>query len=237
MTLTLPYPSFSQEYHSNSMTKLGTQVPTSNEKGLEVYALVDCSRKMQRKLVYVVGCLKSCHNTHGTLLSKALEYQLTLEHQRSRTNRYSTLSTRALSSFPASSKEMKDLPPPHLRDAGGNIFGGHIDEDGKMIPRPGAGALSKMKIGSLMICRTRGSIRVPVVPKRFCLEEMETEEYITKDCLTGLLPQILLQTYRFWRTCCSSVRYSLTLHGIARKSRLESALKYYENTDTNARTH
>ena len=40
---------------------------------------------------------------------------------------------------------MKDLPPPHLRDAGGNIFGGHIDEDGKMIPRPGAGALSKME--------------------------------------------------------------------------------------------
>ena len=185
------------------MTKLGPQVPTSNEKGLEVYALVDCSRKMQRKLVYVVGCLKSCHNTS---VSKALEYQLTLEHQRSRTNRYSTLSTRALSSFPASSKEMKDLPPPHLRDAGGNIFGGHIDEDGKMIPRPGAGALSKMKIGSLMICRTRGSIRVPVVPKRFGLEEMETEEYITKDCLTGLLPQILLQTYRFWRTCCSVVR-------------------------------
>lgn len=145
------------------------------DNGLEVFALVDSGRKMQRCLVA------------------------------------STHSARALSTFASSNREMKDLPPPHLRNFGGNIFGGHIDEDGKMIPRPGAGALIKMKIGSITVCRTRGSIRFPVVPKRFGLEEAETEEYISKECLTGLLPDILLESYQFWRTGPRTIRgYSRT---------------------------
>ena len=43
-------------------------VPTSNKHGLEIYALVDCGRKMQRKLVYVLFRARSARISIISLL-------------------------------------------------------------------------------------------------------------------------------------------------------------------------
>lgn len=137
---------------------------------LDCFALVDCGRRMQRKLVY------------------------------------STRSSRALRTFPPMVNEITDLPPVWLRDAGGNLFGGHVDTNGKMVPKAGSGSLSKMKIGSLTICRTRGTARKPLIPIMYSLTENETEELVPRDALTGLIPDVLLDTYRFWRTGTSTIR-------------------------------
>ena len=95
-------------------------------------------------------------------------------------------------------------------NAAGNIFEGHYTEapSGKLLSRAGAGARYDEDVYSLSVSRSR-SYRGWAVANDNDLtryNENETEVFVPHRCLYGLVPEALLDTYKFWKTGPTTLR-------------------------------
>ena len=118
-------------------------------------------------------------------------------------------------------KKPRSMP---MRFSAGNPFGGMLSEFGKLETRAGAGSMYDVDVYSLQIARSRwlgdGSGWNPsesgnnhsasINDKIFGLEDGEgdTEVFVPAQCLEGLVPQTLLEQYRFWQTGPNTLRVS-----------------------------
>eukprot|EP00467_Chlorarachnion_reptans_P010822 CAMPEP_0114525784 /NCGR_PEP_ID=MMETSP0109-20121206/22631_1 /TAXON_ID=29199 /ORGANISM="Chlorarachnion reptans, Strain CCCM449" /LENGTH=5518 /DNA_ID=CAMNT_0001707433 /DNA_START=63 /DNA_END=16619 /DNA_ORIENTATION=+ len=114
-----------------------------------------------------------------------------------------------------------------LRFSGGGMFDELLNKDGSMADRAGVGKLSNNAVGSLVIRRNRLSIqsdqdREALEKKEaklwgyegkrdnsdntHALEETDFEEFVPGRFLAGLIPDVLISQYQFWRSGPSVIR-------------------------------
>ena len=112
--------------------------------------------------------------------------------------------------------ERKEPEPMETMWSAGNIYNGHYAAapSGRLLPRAGAGARYNDDVYSLSITRSRiykgwggenakkqsrKGMKVSR-PDPDMYQETETETYVSKNHLYGLIPESLLDKYRFWKT-------------------------------------
>jgi hypothetical protein len=84
--------------------------------------------------------------------------------------------------------------PPFSHPLGGNMFGFMFELSGDLTPRPGCGTLSDMVVASVIIRRKSSGVDIVNTPA-----EQGWEELVTPDALRGLIPEVLLEQYEFWK--------------------------------------
>jgi hypothetical protein len=157
-----------------------SSLSTTSDGRVEVYTLVEHGRLMQRTLAW-------------TSNSKLSLYHLDID-----------------------GKERKSPDPISTINSAGNIFDGHYTEapSGKLLSRAGAGARYNEDVYSLTVSRSRSyhgwTYENSIRPDLDTFNENETEEFVPKTFLYGLVPEALLDKYKFWKTGRNTLRGYLT---------------------------
>lgn len=122
-------------------------------------------------------------------------------------------------------------------------MGSYLNDECKLVSRPGVGLRKSEKVGSLLITRSRVAVAdnesgiFSALERTVDLkvEEGLIEEFISPTSLVGIIPEVLIEEYQFWRTGARTLRgykYQDLSDGKGKKIHPESLLVI---TDRNER--